>query len=136
MKKLPIGTKVFDINHGWGEITGESPEHYSVHWHHISDFFRKSNGTLKGSEIKFPALSLTEYTLENGGFTPITEYGKPKVGDRGYFWDDFKSCIFYGKITKIQNTHPMPFKINDYEYFMNFSHEIPQEYIDYLNTLK
>jgi hypothetical protein len=134
MKKLPIGTKVFDINHGWGEITGESPEHYSVHWHHISDFFRKSNGTLKGSEIKFPALSLTEYTLEKGGFTPITEYGKPKVGDNGYFWDSNHPDLVYGKLTMI--TDVGSFQCNNRVFRFQFSHEIPQEYIDYLNTLK
>jgi hypothetical protein len=128
MKTLPIGTKVYHVFLGEGEVVESLKQ----------DFYVKFNekGKQYYNHSSVGLLSLTEYTLEKGGFTPISEYGKPKVGDLGYFWDDFKSSMFYGKITKIQNTHPMPFKINDYEYFMNFSHEIPEEYIDYLETLK
>lgn len=90
----PVGTKVFDLNYGWGEITSIAEgEFYSVY----SCFENKGNHvgyayTSKGKSENgnVPTLSLTEYDLVNGGFTPISEWNKPKICDVGYFWDDEK----------------------------------------------
>jgi hypothetical protein len=138
MKKLLIGTKVFDIRFGWGEVANI----YDKAVYQVTVKFEGSNeiytqeGLYRRTE-KYPTLSLTEYTLEKGGFTPITEYEKPKVGDRGYFWDVENDTPRYGLLKHINESHIYPYTLNEEgNRWRNFSHEIPQEYIDYLNTLK
>jgi hypothetical protein len=135
MKTLPIGTKVFDIHFGWGEVTNIS----DIHQYPLTVKFEGSREVYTQEGLyrrtdKFPTLSLTEYTLETGGFTPITEYGKPKVGDKGYFWDSNHPDVVYGKLTMI--TDVGSFQCNYRLFRLNFSHKKPQEYIDYLETLK
>jgi hypothetical protein len=128
MKTLPIGTKVYHVFLGEGEVV-ESLK---------LDFYVKFNekGKQYYNHSSAGLLSLTPYTLEKGGFTPITEYSKPKVGDLGYFWDFENEAPRYGLLKHIKESHTYRYTINKGGNFRCFSHEIPQEYIDYLNTLK
>jgi hypothetical protein len=135
MKKLLIGTKVFDIRFGWGEVANiydKAVYQVMVKFEGSAEVYTQE-GLYRRTD-KSPTLSLTEYTLEKGRFTPITEYGKPKVGDMGYFWDSNHPDAVYGKLTMI--TDVGSFQCNYRLFRLNFSHEIPQEYIDYLETLK
>ena len=100
-KKIPIGTRVFDITKGWGEVV----EYKNPCVAYESNMVVKFNGggiytyTLKGkynSLDETPLLSLTEYSLETGGFTPITDFDKPEIGDFGYFWD----VVWFGDLVK------------------------------------
>ena len=93
-KLLPKGTKVYDIRYGWGEI-----ERHNENLRYEYDVFFTNQDT--GSKFGYsydsegyvekayltPLLSLTEYNLTNGGFTPITEFDfdKPQINDVGYF---------------------------------------------------
>ena len=130
MELLKIGTKVFDIRFGWGDIADNnySVEHpYKVNY----KLHRRSCYTFSGKQNEIdinPILSLTEYDLINGGFTPLSDYNKPKVGDFGYFWDDnmiLEPRVIISSITKIS-------KINNYYYdttdtvYQHFSKEIPE----------
>jgi hypothetical protein len=133
MELLKIGTKVFDIRFGWGEIVDNnySVEHpykvifkdYADNWkewytldgrHNVNDF----NATL----------SLTEYDLINGGFNPLSDYNKPKVGDFGYFWDDnmvLETRVVLSSITKISKIYNYYYDTTDTVY-QHFSKEIPE----------
>ncbi len=127
---LPVGTKVFDIRFGWGEVIDkvdynpifplyvkfEKEAHYTTY---------TKDGKIAVSNLN-PILSLTEYTLENGGFTPLSDYSKPKLGDIGYFWDDndveIAGRVVYSKIIKI-NKYFFDSEMTRWE---NFSEEIPE----------
>jgi len=135
-KLLPVGTRVFDVRYGWGEIqmvyTGDT--FLLLTWFY--DYEISTSYTLDGKVLKenltpiTPMLSLTEYTLENGGFTPISDYwNKPKVGDWGYFWDFEKEGstqhIILGKLLEIKDaTHP--YVSCSGLCWRSFSHDIPE----------
>jgi hypothetical protein len=139
MKKLPIGTKVFDIHFGWGDVINISDtSEYPVAVKFEGSMQVYTQEGLYRTTDKFRTLSLTEYTLETGGFTPISEYRKPKVGDWGYFWSYKSQPPGYGLLTGFASAdrHPYIYVCNNNEIYQHFSHKIPQEYIDYLNTLK
>lgn len=69
-----------------------------------------------------PLLSLTEYSLESGGLTPISEYwNTPRVGDWGFFWENDTSLIVFGQLTYIG---PNGYLTKNVEW-KNFSHEVP-----------
>jgi hypothetical protein len=134
---LPVGTRVFDIRFGWGEIT-KSDYPYNVKFINDNDIVAYTiNGKCYESDL-VPTLSLTEYTLENGGFTPLSDYNKPKVGDIGYFWDndmENKKRLLYSEVTKISNINNnrvfyYDSIANDWE---NFSIEIPEWFKNIMN---
>jgi hypothetical protein len=95
MKMIPIGTPVFYLNCGWGKISN----HNSFGIYKLEVTFTLSTEIIKKSCISFtpdgklleddiyPALSLTEYSLESGGFTPISKYWDSIIDKWGYFWD-------------------------------------------------
>jgi hypothetical protein len=128
MKTLPIGTKVYHVFLGEGEVVESLKQDFYVKF--------KEKGKQYYNHSSVGLLSLTEYTLEKGGFTPITEYGKPRAGDFGYFWDNQCDVPRYGLLTDYRDYVVHKYKLNDKVYFTNFSHEPPQEYIDYVNNLK
>jgi len=73
MKKLEIGTRVFDIRWGWGAIVEYREDFDKISYPIIVRFDGKgiSTYTLSGVHSmgdSSPLLSLTEYSLENGGF--------------------------------------------------------------------
>lgn len=127
-KILPVGTRVFDVRFGWGEIVetkvpviyNESPILTVCYTRHERSYTSEYS----------PLLSLTEYTLEKGGFTPISDYwNKPKVGDWGYFWDNQAEPPKYGKLISIDYDKPYHFQINiGGGFYRRFSKDIP-EYI-------
>jgi hypothetical protein len=133
---LKVGTKVFDIRFGWGEImdyTTEEKYPYKVIFSNVEDIIFTYN--IAGKPIDYyinPTLSLTEYDLVNGGFTPLSDYNKPKVGDFGYFWNNrdvsFQNLV-YSKLIKID--------IFNYdakgEVWENFSKEIPDWFLKKMN---
>lgn len=134
-KMLPIGTKVFDILFGHGEIADTI--FYDERTSRISVVFKVGEKYAYNQDGKYsdhhknPTLSLTEYTLETGGFTPISEYWtKPKVGDWGYFWDnkDEKgpSVVVFGKLIEISECNDYPYRCAISSCWNNFSHEIPK----------
>jgi hypothetical protein len=71
--KLKKGDKVYDYQHGWGEVSGImkiSANEYYVLFEKWS-FFYDFNGVKQGYCNEKPSLSLTEYNYETGGFTNI-----------------------------------------------------------------
>ena len=130
---LPVGEKVFDIRFGWGEIISVNVE--LEYPYLVSVEKTKNRYNLDGKYISFdlkPTLSLTEYDLYNGGFTPLSDYNKPKVGDFGFFWNNrdvsFQNLV-YSKLIKID--------IFNYdakgEVWENFSKEIPDWFLKKMN---
>lgn len=126
-KILPVGTKVFDVRYGWGEIQSvyTCDTFPLLTWFH--DYEIGTSYTLDGKVLKenlTPMLSLTEYTLEKGGFTPISEYwNKPKVGDWGYFLDrESADVALFGRLTGIETRY---FAVENAGRWHNFSHDIP-----------
>ena len=125
---LPEGTRVFDIRFGWGKVTGHHSFEYKYPIRVDFDFAYR-NYTADGFYIdtdKKNMLSLTEYTLENGGFTPISEYwNKSKVGEWGYFWDIKCEGIHFSQLKQIQEGRE-PYLSASGTTWMNFSEEMPQ----------
>jgi hypothetical protein len=149
---LKVATKVFEYGYGWGEIIfidENSNYPYFVRFKDMEDmevaifdidglkkeyfYYEKLN-----KDDKNPTLSLTEYDLINGGFTPLSDYNKPKVGDFGYFWDndmENKKRLLYSEVTKISNINNnrvfyYDSIANDWE---NFSIEIPEWFKNIMN---
>lgn len=122
-KFLPVSTMVFDVQLGWGKVVGHSEStNYPLK-------IKFDNGDIElyafdgkvSLDDKVPVLSLTEYTLETGGFTPISEYWiVPKVGDCGYFWNDENSVMEFGKLVLIDE-----FYHTLHNRYKNFSLDIP-----------
>lgn len=136
---LPIGTKVFDVRYGWGEIF----EHSVGSIYELIVDFKRPNGTYQNYNCdgmysvlhKNPILSITEYTLEKGGFTPITDFDfdAPKVGDLGYFWyEEGSSLLLYGKLKSIQENLTYKY-VSEVGCYANFSKEIPEWFKDKMN---
>lgn len=126
---LPVGTKVFDVRYGWGEVVNnEDYAHFRICVKFDGETATYNIDGVNYSTHKYPLLSLTEYTLEKGGFTPISEYWtKPKVGDWGYFWNNEDcSSLDFGKLLKIQTKgDALPYYSSCGAYFRHFSHDIP-----------
>lgn len=137
---LPVGVKVFDVQFGWGEIDEIlKNDKYPL----LVKIIKDGNNcayTIDGKNFEtdlVPTLSLTEYTLENGGFTPLSDYNKPKVGDIGYFWDNEDSRdvneqkrIIYSIITDIEDRY---IDGGDFKWD-NFSKELPEWFIEKLGN--
>lgn len=125
---LPVGTRVFDVRYGWGQVD-DSQKDVSYPLRIEFDNQEYEHYTLEGMYLDYdkkPLLSLTEYTLENGGFTPISEYWtKPKIGDWGYFWDIKYEGIHFSQLKQIQEGRK-PYLSASGTTWMNFSEEIPQ----------
>ena len=129
-KLLPVGTKVFDVRFGWGEVVNnEYDTFFGIYVEFDGEIESYSRDGAYYHTHKYHLLSLTEYTLENGGFTPISEYwSKPKIGDFGYFWnnEDCYSLLHFGKLLKIQTKgDALPYYSSCGAYFRHFSHDIP-----------
>lgn len=131
-KLLPIGTKVFDIRFGWGEVI-KAINNTKLFPIYVSFEKRNVDYTIDGlynkGEIN-PTLSLTEYNLINGGFTPITDFDfdAPKVGDVGYFWDkEEQFTLSYSRIKEILKYGFLNQNKTEWRYF---SKEVPQWFKD------
>jgi len=139
MKKLEIGTRVFDIRWGWGAIVEYREDFNEISYPIIVRFDGKgiSTYTLSGVHSmgdSSPLLSLTEYSLENGGFTDISEWGKPKVGDFGYFWHyETKDFVFYSKLIGIDSSSTYKYTMADSTGWTYFSKEVPGWFLDKMN---
>lgn len=122
---LPVGTKVFDIRFGWGEvkeyISGEFPITAKMNGTY---YYYTKDGYGYSATNRVPILSLTEYTLEKGGFTPISDYwSKPKIGDWGYFWDyTYTNTAIFTQLKDIDSDNKFHTSTAKWD---NFSHEIP-----------
>ena len=134
---LKVGTKVFDIRFGWGEImdyTTEEKYPYKVIFSNVEEIVFTFD--VIGKSIDYyisPTLSLTEYDLENGGFTPLSDCNKPKVGDFGYFWDDdmeSKKRLVFSVMDKITDDFYYDSNLANWE---NFSKEIPEWFKNKMN---
>ena len=136
MKKLPIGTRVFDVTKGWGTVF-EWGEGFEIMRDGISvkfdigiiSYYTKEGLDRPGETT--PILSLTEYSIQKEEFTPVTEFDKPKIGDVGYFWDsEDRDVLLLSKLTVITDKYK-PNKASCG--FDNFSKEIPQWFLDRMN---
>lgn len=125
-KFLPVSTMVFDAQLGWGKVVGHSEStNYPLK-------IKFDNGDIElyafdgkvSLDYKVPVLSLTEYTLENGGFTPISEYwNRPQIGDWGYFWDyTHTNTSIFTQLKDIDSDNKFHTSTAKWD---NFSHEIP-----------
>jgi hypothetical protein len=128
MKKLQIGTKVFDIRFGWGEVSRYQENTFCVIFGQVLQSYQY-NGKWSVYDIN-PTLSLTEYSLEKGGFTPIDAEPPLQIGEMAYFWDDendnqliYKIVLYIGDDEKVINS----MGVKKYE---NASREIPQWFLD------
>jgi hypothetical protein len=119
---LPVATRVFDIRFGWGEIMDS--DRCKVEFKSTIVFYDK-NGKYNTTDIN-PTLSLTEYSLENGGFTPLSDYNKPKVGDWGFFWDEENDKFVFAELIAIDKEHTYPYKYGNGVFCEKFSKEIPE----------
>lgn len=129
-KLPPVGTKVFDLNYGHGVISFIEPLDLCpidvIFENRIGQSYT-SNGKLENGII--PTLSLTEYDFFKGGFTPMSEWNKPKVGDVGYFWDNENwDNLFYSAITQINKNADSPYTSIPGSLFKNFTPEVPDWY--------
>ena len=120
---LPVGTKVFDARFGWGEVSrnlsSTNVPHNLVEYKYLTVVYTELGYFHKEDNV--PSLSLTEYDFVNGGFTSITDYDKPKVGDYGYFWDnDFPEYVVFGELASILSSNYKYQTITGAE-FNNFS---------------
>ena len=128
-KLLPVGTPVFDVRYGWGEVEESTQVSYPLYCRFKGEgvmSYTKEGHSVEGH--KSPILSLTEYNLTEGGFTSVTEFDfdAPKAGDFGYFWDDERVCCVYGKLVSFSKTRDYPFESMNTALFKNFSKEIPE----------
>lgn len=127
------GTKVFDIRYGWGD--SYENKHDSRVKYPIGVNFKELQITYKAKGKEFDDgikwLSLTEYSLEKGGFTPIDSEPPLVVGDMVYVWDSkyTDKWLVYGKISSLDSKQTYPFKIGNGSWLHAFK-EIPQWFID------
>lgn len=127
----PVGTKVYHFEHGWGTIDNIdklNPNYpLDIKFEGIDDSFTEDGRDSTADNI--PTLSLTEYDLINGGFTPISEWNKPKVGDVGYFWDNEKyKNLSYSVLCEINQSKTCSYTSFTGAEFKNFSPEVPDWY--------
>jgi hypothetical protein len=126
---LPIGTKVFDVRYGWGEVEKLTEDDcYPLDCRFKGkgrDTYTKEGFSVRKNES--PLLSLTEYNLTEGGFTSITEFDfdAPRVGDWGYFWDNEKPFITYGRLEEIYKKKTYSYELKNIAMYKNFSKEMP-----------
>ena len=137
-KMLPVGTKVFDVQLGWGKVVGHSestncPLKIKFDDGYIELYAFDGKVSL---DDKVPVLSLTEYSLETGGFTPISEYwNKPQIGGWGYFWDNYGNHgIYFGKLIDIDDKKEEPYASHNGVSWNNFSHDIPEHIKQQMNN--
>jgi hypothetical protein len=131
MEKLKTGTKIFEINNGWGyisEVNENNSPIYMVTFESeskIRTLQMSEDGKIFRDNDMIPTVSLTEYDLINGGFTPLSDYNKPKKFDVGYFWDYEESGheLFYSQILKIEEGQ---YITSSSRTFKNFSKEVPE----------
>jgi hypothetical protein len=125
MELLKIGTKVFDIRFGWGEIVDNNYGRYAYRVRYNVDRYATYAFSGKSDEIDFnPMLSLTEYDLVNGGFTPLSDYNKPRKFDVGYFWDNEDDHeITYSQLIDIRKDK---FINSGFAEWTHFSKEVPE----------
>lgn len=141
IKLPPVGTPVFDIHYGWGKITSiAEDEFYSIYTCFENNgspigYAYTSKGKSENGSV--PTLSVTEYDLVNGGFTPVTEWNMAKIGDTGYFWDEgtneynnSHSPLKYGVLTNINSQSGKQYEANGVSYWTNFSPEVPEWYLE------
>lgn len=137
-KILPVGTKVFDALFGHGEVA--ETLFYDERTSRIRVLFKDGEEKAYNQDGKYsshhknPTLSLTEYTLEKGGFTPISEYWiRPKIGDWGYFWDREDTSLTFDELSYISNLGSFVGKLS-LSWFRFFSHEIPEHIKQKMNN--
>jgi hypothetical protein len=131
MKKLKVGTKVFDIRFGWGEVSRYQENTFCVIFGQVLQSY-EYNGKWSVYDIN-PTLSLTEYSLEKGGFTPIDAEPPLQVGEMAYFYFHNGTHLHYSAIADINNDcngNPIKyFTVCGYT-FDYASQEIPQWFLD------
>jgi len=132
MKKLKIGTKVFDVMYGWGTVFGSDSDEVAVQFPNGSIGTYLPDGK-KNSNCINPILSLTEYSLEKGGFTPIDTEPPLQVGELAFFYFHNGTHLHYSAIADINNDcngNPIKyFTVCGYT-FDYASREIPQWFLD------
>ena len=78
-----------------------------------------------------PLLSLTEYDLINGGFTPLSDYNKPQKFDVGYFWiDESHHELTYSQLIDIREDK---FINSGFAEWTHFSKEVPEWFTKRIN---
>jgi hypothetical protein len=132
MKNLKIGTKVYDIRFGWGEITSVDID--LIYSYEVSLEKIKNRYNLEGKYLEddfTPTLSLTEYDLINGGFTPLSDYNKPQKFDVGYFWDDEGDHdLIYSQLIEIKDGK---YTNSAFNKWAHFSKEVPEWFTKRIN---
>jgi hypothetical protein len=134
MELLKIGTKVFDIRFGWGEVIEVNKENYAYKVE-IKDGLEiigwyTADGKCYVNDLK-PMLSLTEYDLINGGFTPLSDYNKPQKFDVGYFWiDESHHELTYSQLIDIREDK---FINSGFAEWTHFSKEVPEWFTKRIN---
>ena len=115
------GDRVFDIRHGWGEVTDAEDKEIYIKYKNCSQMYSPSN---------IGVLSFTEYTLK--GFTqerPVNyeEY----IGKWGKFWNDNPKYFTIGILEGYEQGGHKPFQSVSLD-FQNFQ-PLTDEQIKTLN---
>lgn len=145
----PVGTKVWDAVKYPG-LDGKIKEHGNiidkfplrVKFKGIDEMVSYTAEGKYNTVSPIQQLSATPYDLINGGFTPISEWNKPKIGDVGYFWDTQdeplfeKACIRYGVLVNILKHDDLPYESQDGLGFEYFSVEMPEWYKNNIQQIK
>ena len=109
--------KVGDVSTSNNFLDRQSHIFYIVGYCDLNDF----NATL----------SLTEYDLVNGGFTPLSDYNKPQKFDVGYFWDDEGDHdLIYSQLIEIKDDK---YTNSAFNKWTHFSKEVPEWFTKRIN---
>jgi hypothetical protein len=116
---IPIGEKLFHLDYGTLEVRDYKDGFY---------YFRNNEVQI---HEKSNYLSLTQYTLQNGGFTPLSDYNKPQKFDVGYFWiDESHHELTYSQLIDIREDK---FINSGFAEWNNFSKEVPEWFTKRIN---
>lgn len=130
-----VGTKVFHIIYGWGEVTYQ----YTVQWEHpnvkdsdlVCQVRFKSGEDVHFTKQMVKLLSTKEYTLNGQSLVPEIDYNK-FIGQWGLFWDNddgYERSFVLAKLGNYIEDADEPFEIEDGSSYEEF-HLIPIEAVN------
>ena len=132
-----VGTKVFHIVYGWGEVTYQ----YTIQWEDpnvkdsdlVCQVRFKSGEDVHFTKLMVKLLSTKEYSLEGQTLKLSIDYHQFE-GQWGLFWDNnenYEECFILSPLYKYESDEDEPFYVSGGESYVEF-YPIPQEVVDTL----